>query len=77
MAFKRVVFLVYPPVRYSGFGWESIVVYMQADGTLTEGAATHSWQRDHGLLKHALLRAYDSQVDSDKRMIDQLLNEAV
>jgi len=27
--------------------------------------------------EHALLRAYDSQVDSDKRMIDLLLNEAV
>ena len=77
MSIKRVVFLVYHPARYSGFGWESIVVYMQADGTLTEGVATHSWQRDHGLLKHALLRAYDSQVDSDKRMIDLLLEEAL
>jgi hypothetical protein len=77
MAFKRVLFAMYSPVRHAGFGWDSIVVYLHTDGILTEGTAKHSWQRNHGLLKHALLRAYDSQEDEDKRMIDFILEEAL
>jgi hypothetical protein len=77
MSIKRVVFAPYLPIRYSGFGWESIVVYMHTDGTLTEGTAVFSWQRDHSLLKHTLLRVYDSQQDKEKRMIDLVLEEAM
>jgi hypothetical protein len=77
MAFKLVVFARYSPVRHAGFGWDSIVVYLHTDGTLTEGRATHPCRRDHALLKHTLLRVYDSQQDKDKRMIDLVLEEAL
>jgi hypothetical protein len=77
MTFKLVVFARYSPVRHAGFGWDSIVVYLHTDGILTEGAVKHSWQRNHGLIKHTLLRAYDSQQDKDKRMIDLILEEAL
>jgi len=75
MAFKRVLFARYSPVRHAGFGWDSIVVYLHADGALTEGTATHPWQRNHALIRHTLLRAYDSQEDEDKRIIDMVLEE--
>jgi hypothetical protein len=77
MAFKRVLFARYSPVRHAGFGWDSIVVYLHADGALTEGTAVFSWQRDHSLLKHTLLRVYDSQQDKEKRMIDLMLEEVL
>jgi hypothetical protein len=77
MAFKRVVFARYLPVINSGFGWDSIVVYLHTDGALTEGTAKHPWQRNHALIKHALLRAYESQEEEDKRIIDMILEEAL